>query len=92
MKNDILKDMFNDISYDINGAYDNNFIEKKYINNTRLVEDIRELIFDENKLQAEARKDILIAIIKHYICMYNDNINYDFNNKNCFGIKESEEN
>ena len=67
-----LKEMFDDISYDINGAYDNSFIDDEYTNNTRLCADIRELIFDESCLQADARRDILIDIIKHYVCLYDD--------------------
>lgn len=58
------------ISYDINGVYDKSFEE-----NNKLITDIEKLIENNND-----KKDILINIIKHYICNYSDMLEHIISN------------
>lgn len=73
MRNNLLDEMCNNIESDIDSVYGSYVGYNNRITNNKLRgNDIDELIFDYNKLDAYNRKSILIGLIQSYICEYDE--------------------
>lgn len=81
-KKDILQEIRDNASYDINGVFDNSFEEEN-----RLITDINILINDKSKRIKRIKKDILINIIYHYLIQYDLELDYKLFSK---GVKINE--
>lgn len=71
IQKEIREEIKDNVSYDINGVYDNSFEEEN-----RLITDINILINDKSDRLKRIKKDILINIINHYIHQYYDELDY----------------
>lgn len=76
MRKEVKYEIMNNVSYDINGTFDNSFEEE-----SRLITDINILINGKSKRIKTIKKDILINIINHYLYQYSDTLQHKIYNK-----------